>query len=304
MAGVVAGVGSFIQGAGTALVKGNITGSMGLKGVLATAGKAITTSKAGVWLQTAGNIEKAKKWWDAGKTIYDLRKQRKAYKKIQNEKLHQPGLDYVQNQRNEMLDILNTPRGELTSAFSEQTLMKYGLNPDVIDASGTLDKRGARAKWDEQVDSLSRTFARTGVHGSAAMAAAEGQMGIQAAGLDAQMGLAMEKEFGSQWSALYSKQDQLQGTLLSYEQQKLNWEAAKKAEVESMKNQWEDDMHGFVEGMLDWKKDTDAKKKKEAEEEALRKEIEGRIEGEGAFEDMLKGGASGQGSVGPEGDVY
>jgi len=207
-------------------------------------------------------------WLGQGDTLMDIydthanyrqyeqiRMQRDRIKELEKTTLDLPALDDWEASRNEMMDILATEPDALAGTFNEATLRKYGIDPASIDAETAIAKRGARARFSEQQDAMSRQFARTGVQGSAAMAAAQAQMGLGASAADAQMGLEAERGFTEQLEGVQDRMERTTAGILSMEQQKAIWEVNKQKALADMESAYMDNVVGLANRLASWEPD-------------------------------------------------
>ena len=193
---------------------------------------------------------------DIGANLYAMKKQRDAIKDLENFELDIPAMDDFEAMRDEMFDILDTDPNELTSSFDEATLRKYGLDPDTVDAETMIRKRGARAQFERNRDALSRQFARSGATGSAALATAQAQLGIQGAAYDAQLGYEAEQKFTEQISGLQDRYQKTTEGMMTMETQLANWEWQRQQEIAKLEGDFMADVTDFTGKLATWEPDT------------------------------------------------
>jgi len=167
---------------------------------------------------------------------YEIYERWKQMEDLEDFDLDLPAYDDFELRRKEMMEILATDPDQLSSVYDEGTLRKYGIDPESADAESMLRKRGARARYEQEEDAMARQFARSGVQGNAALAAAQAQLGIQGAAMDAQMGLAAEQMFTEQLSGLEDRYESVSSAAMNMQYQISQWELQKMQNVQKAQN--------------------------------------------------------------------
>lgn len=136
--------------------------------------------------------------------------------------------------------ILSTPPSELSSKFGKTTLLRYGINPELVEAEALQARAERRREVESVEDASGRAAARAGMFSTGALGGLQASLEAQATSQDAALALAAERTFSNQVAAL--QQQYQQGQIMSMNmdaQQQIAIQQAMGVQQRAEQNMWD-----------------------------------------------------------------